>query len=293
MLATARNAKEIIEQLREREGSWTSGLVRVAGTQEVMRGRRVSSGLRELDELLGGGLPCGRVVELFGAASSGRMSMVVAALAAATARDELGALIDPADGFDPVSAREAGVVLERVLWVRPTTGADALRAADLVTAAGGFGVVALYLCGVRVRAAAAAWARLARCAEKAGAALLVVGDERQCGTFAAASVEVRRGEARWQRVPAPAGQTLLVARVARLAVTRSRLGTEAREREVELGVTETETETETETDRTGDREQVTGNRQQAMGDQANTGTGTGTGTGVGMGASARRPAGRL
>jgi len=237
VLATIRSAKEILELLREKEGSRASGLLRVAGAPEEVRSRTRlrPSGLAELDEIMGGGLPRGKLIEVVGAASSGRMSLVVAALAAATARDEVVAIIDAADAFDPASAQAAGVVLDRVLWVRTTSGADTLRAADLLADAGGFAVIALWLCGVRMRAADAAWARLARSAERAGAALLVVGEQPRCGTFAAATVEVARGQARWRRAPAPAGQLLLVARVTRLMLARSRLGPPARARDAELG----------------------------------------------------------
>ena len=76
-----------------------------------------SSGISALDELTGG-WPRGTLSELFGPASSGRTSILYAALAAATARGELGALIDAGDAFDPESAATAGVDLKKLLWIR-------------------------------------------------------------------------------------------------------------------------------------------------------------------------------
>src|SRR5512142_2782397 len=67
---------------------------------------------------LTGGLPRGALSEICGPASSGRTSLLLAALAARTAAGEACALVDVSDSFDPVSAQAAGVDLRRVLWVR-------------------------------------------------------------------------------------------------------------------------------------------------------------------------------
>ena len=76
-----------------------------------------SSGIVALDALTGG-WPRGTLSELFGPASSGRTSVLLAALAATTARGEACALIDAGDAFDPESAVAAGVDLKKLLWVR-------------------------------------------------------------------------------------------------------------------------------------------------------------------------------
>jgi hypothetical protein len=75
----------------------------------------VSSGILEMDALAGG-LPRGCLTEICGPASSGRTSVLVAALAAATQREEACVLVDTTDAFDPLSA--AGVQFKRLLWVR-------------------------------------------------------------------------------------------------------------------------------------------------------------------------------
>lgn len=77
----------------------------------------VSSGIRELDALTGG-LPRGCLTEICGPASSGRTSVLLATLAAATGRQEVCALVDASDAFDPLSAAAAGVDFEKMLWVR-------------------------------------------------------------------------------------------------------------------------------------------------------------------------------
>jgi hypothetical protein len=132
-------------------------------------GTRLPIGVPELDERLGGGLPRGQVSEIAGPRSSGRTTLMCAALAAATRRGELAALVDPLDTFDPGSAGDAGVALAHLLWLRgegTTMGAmgrreqdkpermldRALKACNLVLQAGGFDLVVLDLAEVPVAA---------------------------------------------------------------------------------------------------------------------------------------------
>jgi len=82
----------------------------------------VSIGIRELDSLTGG-LPRGCLTEICGPDSSGRTSVLLAALAAATRREESCALVDASDALDPASAAAVGVDFGRLLWVR-CGGAD-------------------------------------------------------------------------------------------------------------------------------------------------------------------------
>ena len=77
----------------------------------------VSSGIGEIDALTGG-LPRGCLSEIYGPASSGRTSVLLSALAAATRREEVCALVDASDAFDPESAAVAGVDFQKLLWVR-------------------------------------------------------------------------------------------------------------------------------------------------------------------------------
>src|SRR5215467_11155218 len=77
----------------------------------------VSSGLPALDALMGG-LPRGCLTEICGPASSGRTSVMLAALGSATRRDEYCAVIDASNSLDPHSADAAGIDLDRLLWVR-------------------------------------------------------------------------------------------------------------------------------------------------------------------------------
>ena len=77
----------------------------------------VSSGIPQLDSLAGG-LARGCLTEICGTASSGRTSVLLFALARATERGEICALVDASDAFDPASAAVAGMEMSRLLWVR-------------------------------------------------------------------------------------------------------------------------------------------------------------------------------
>ncbi len=77
----------------------------------------VASGIPAIDALTGG-LPRGCLTEVCGPASSGRTTLLLAALAAATRRGEFCVVVDASDTLDPQSAAAAGVELGQLLWVR-------------------------------------------------------------------------------------------------------------------------------------------------------------------------------
>jgi recombination protein RecA len=77
----------------------------------------VSCGIAAIDALTGG-FPRGCLSQICGPASSGRTSVLLSALAAATERQETCVLVDTTDAFDPVSAKAAGVNFKKLLWIR-------------------------------------------------------------------------------------------------------------------------------------------------------------------------------
>lgn len=194
--------------------------------------------LSVVDAALQGGLPRGKLIELFGGA--GKMAFALLSLAAATQRGELCAFVDCEDALDVQSAARAGVVLERLLWVRTATdnaintktersaetdAHNALKAVDLLLSAGGFGLIVLYAgrgSGARGWRSASVWPRLVQRCEKARAALLLAADEPLAGSFAAATLRCAPGETVWER--APGGRLVLHGQRAVIEVTRSRLG---------------------------------------------------------------------
>src|SRR3954463_12853996 len=118
-----------------------------------------STGRPSLGGRLGGGLPRGQLSEVVGPRSSGRTSLLLQIVAAATTRGELVAVVDALDMLDVASAAAAGVDLAKLLWIRghvvtnPGMCRDlnqrameqAVKALGLVLQAGNFGLVALDL----------------------------------------------------------------------------------------------------------------------------------------------------
>jgi hypothetical protein len=155
---------------------------------EERRGFR-PSGVAWLDQLLGGGWPRAAVSELSGRRSSGRTAVVLASLARAISAGEAVALVDAGGALDPRAAAAAGVALPRLLWIR-CRPEQALKAADLVVAAGGFDLCALDLGDGWLRPPTAAWIRLKHGVERQGTSLLVATPARAVGAFAAAAVEL-------------------------------------------------------------------------------------------------------
>ncbi len=151
------------------------------------------------DRLLEGGLDRGAMVELIGRRSSGRFSLVLTVLAAATGAGEPAALVDLGDALDPQDAAAAGVELERLLWVRPRHLKEVLASAEAILQSG-MPLVVLDLGMPPVpggRGVEASWLRLARAARAHSAALLISSPYRVSGTAARAVLEARRPRAAW------------------------------------------------------------------------------------------------
>jgi len=184
---------------------------------------RLSTGLSVLDAATGGGLPRGRLVELAGPRSAGSTGVACRIAAQTTASGEVIAWVDTEDALDPAAMDRAGVVLARLLWVRPRLVPDALRAADLLLRAGGFGLVVLDLAAGlgRNRVDPALWPRFVRSAEHSRTTLLVIAPMRLAGTFAALGLETS-ARVRWS---GGAGRlTLLEGMDVHVAVVRNRIG---------------------------------------------------------------------
>src|SRR5258708_4982861 len=94
---------------------------------------QIPTGIAAIDKLTEGGIPRGTLTEICGSESTGRTALVFALLGQATQRGECCAWVDTAGAFDPVSAVEAGVDLDRVLWVNCGGNAQhALKSTDLL-----------------------------------------------------------------------------------------------------------------------------------------------------------------
>ncbi len=222
-----RSPAEVVSELRRLIGRRGSSLPEAAFQRALL-----PTGVAAIDGVLGGGLPRGRIVEVTG--DAGRMSLVVSAVASAQrvagGGEELVAVVDVADALCPRAAARAGADLSRLLWVRPRRIEDALRAADLLLATGGFALIVLYGAGAGVarginspKRMDHAWPRLLHACERAEVALLVIGDRPLAGSFAAATLHLEGGAVRWRRVPG--SRSVITERALGVTLVRSRLGT--------------------------------------------------------------------
>ena len=163
----------------------------------------VPTGIAPLDALTGG-LPRGAITEIFGPPSSGRTSAMVSILAEATAQDEVCALVDGNDAFDPQSGMSAGLDLKRLLWIRCHTLDQVLKSTDLLLQGGGFGRVVMDLTGLpspHVRSIPlASWFRFQRTIEKTPTVLLVMSSESAVKSAASLVLRTDMRGAEWSTV---------------------------------------------------------------------------------------------
>ncbi|MBW2712228.1 MAG: hypothetical protein JRC77_00590 [Deltaproteobacteria bacterium] len=152
-----------------------------------------------IHRILQEGLATGRISEIFGKNSSGRTSLALALLAAVIQREQLAVWIDLSDSFDPASARDFGVDLDKLLWVRCSELRTALRCAESVLKAPGFGLVVLDFVALQQhrsgqRIPRSAWFRLRRAAQKARVPLLLLSQEPLSGSCASLALQLTSRE---------------------------------------------------------------------------------------------------
>jgi hypothetical protein len=163
----------------------------------------VPTGIAHLDALTKG-LPRGAITEIFGPTSSGRTSTMVSILAEATAQDEVCALVDGNDAFDPKSAAAAGVELKQLLWVRCHKLDQVLKSTDLLLQGGGFGRVVMDLTDLplsHVRSIPlSSWFRFQRTIEKTPTVLVVMSPASVVQSAAALVLRMELRGVEWSTI---------------------------------------------------------------------------------------------
>lgn len=125
--ATGREAalKAALSQIEKQFGA---GSIMLMGEKTHLDIETIPTGSLSLDVALGvGGLPRGRIIEIFGPESSGKTSLALSTIAAAQKIGGLGALVDAEHAFDPSYATKLGVDLNTLLISQPDTGEQALE----------------------------------------------------------------------------------------------------------------------------------------------------------------------
>jgi recombination protein RecA len=129
--------KALDTALAQIEKSYGKGSIMRMGQQESLEIEAISTGSIGLDIALGvGGLPKGRVVEIFGPESSGKTTLTLHAIAECQKTGGTCAFIDAEHALDPVYARKLGVNVDELLISQPDSGEQALEIADTLVRSG-------------------------------------------------------------------------------------------------------------------------------------------------------------
>ena len=128
-----------ISQIDENFGK---GSVMKLGQKAAMNVEAISTGSLSLDLALGiGGLPKGRIVEIYGPESSGKTTLALQVVAEAQKTGGICAFVDAEHALDPVYAKKLGVKTEELLISQPDTGEQALEIADTLIKSGSISVI--------------------------------------------------------------------------------------------------------------------------------------------------------
>ena len=140
---TVDKSKALDAALSQIERSFGKGsIMRLGENKQVVEIETIPTGSLSLDIALGvGGLPKGRIVEIYGPESSGKTTLALHTVAEAQKRGGICAFIDAEHALDPVYARKLGVDLENLLISQPDTGEQALEITDTLVRSGAVDVL--------------------------------------------------------------------------------------------------------------------------------------------------------
>jgi recombination protein RecA len=126
------------------EKQFGKGAIMRMGENTHMQIESISTGALSLDLALGiGGLPRGRIVELFGPESSGKSTLAMHVVAEAQRNGGICAYIDAEHAMDPIYAKAIGVNVDDLLISQPDTGEQALEIADMLIRSGALDVIVI------------------------------------------------------------------------------------------------------------------------------------------------------
>ena len=124
------------------ERNYGSGSIMRLGDDTTVNIEAISTGSLGLDLALGiGGLPKGRIIEVYGPESSGKTTLALQVVASAQKKDGICAFIDAEHALDPVYAKNLGVDVDKLLVSQPDAGEQALEIADTLVKSGAVDVL--------------------------------------------------------------------------------------------------------------------------------------------------------
>jgi len=134
--------KALSAALSQIERQFGKGSIMKLGDNRSMDVETISTGSLGLDIALGaGGLPLGRVVEIYGPESSGKTTLTLEVIAEAQRNGKVCAFVDAEHALDPIYAEKLGVNIDELLVSQPDTGEQALEICDMLTRSGAIDVI--------------------------------------------------------------------------------------------------------------------------------------------------------
>jgi len=144
MASPAEREKALDTALAQIDRQFGKGSVMRLGSDERAPVETISTGSIALDAALGiGGLPRGRIVEIYGPESSGKTTLTLHAIANAQKNGGVAAFIDAEHALDPEYAKALGVDIDALLVSQPDTGEQALEIADMLVRSGAIDLVVI------------------------------------------------------------------------------------------------------------------------------------------------------
>ncbi len=144
MNKTPDREKAIESAMTQIERQFGKGSIMKLGSRAVMDVPIISTGSIALDRALGiGGLPRGRVIEIFGPESSGKTTLALNAVAEAQKKGGIAAFIDAEHALDTGYAKKLGVNCDELLVSQPDTGEQALEIADMLVRSGAIDILVI------------------------------------------------------------------------------------------------------------------------------------------------------
>ena len=139
----ADNKKQSLEgALKQIENQFGKGTIMKLGTRETVEVPSIPTGSFGLDSALGiGGLPKGRVVEIYGPESSGKTTLTLQIITECQKAGGSAAFIDAEHALDPEYAKALGVDIDELLLSQPDTGEQALEVTDMLVKSGSLDVI--------------------------------------------------------------------------------------------------------------------------------------------------------
>ena len=144
-MATADKKQALDTALSQIKKQFGEGSVMKMGDPSIVKDiDTISTGSLTLDIALGlGGLPKGRVVEIYGPESSGKTTLCLQAVASAQAQGGTAAFVDAEHALDPIYAEKLGVNVDELLVSQPDTGEQALEITDMLVRSGAVDIVVI------------------------------------------------------------------------------------------------------------------------------------------------------